>query len=223
MRTRSQKFGGWEQPLHNCCALWKSQPLRKKKRERQRAQMATKALSTVTASSKGIFLCPHQYHEFNRHRFLSLQDHHHHHHHNTSSSKPRPITSFLVHLEPIGPRVHQHSKPKPKLTRARAADSTQPTTVSSTADKTVVPDDQFSLAKVPLLYFPHISFTHLQIFQLIFVWCMQVSFGVIGLGGGLSLLSWVLCPLFGTWIALKFLTLWSIFLFLFLFLIHICS
>ncbi|CAB4304930.1 unnamed protein product [Prunus armeniaca] len=126
--------------------------------------MATKALSTVTASSKGIFLCPHQYHEFNRHRFLSLQHHHHHHHHNTSSSKPRPITSFLVHLEPIGPRAHQHSEPKPKLTRARAADSTQPTTVSSTADKTVVPDDQFSLAKV--------------------------SFGVIGLGGGLSLLSY---------------------------------
>ncbi|CDP02795.1 unnamed protein product [Coffea canephora] len=46
----------------------------------------------------------------------------------------------------------------------KAADSTQPTTSTTSADKSLVPDDEFSLAKV--------------------------SFGVIGLGGGITLLSY---------------------------------
>ncbi|KAL5581975.1 hypothetical protein UlMin_014417 [Ulmus minor] len=53
---------------------------------------------------------------------------------------------------------------EPSLTTVRAADSTQPSSVSSSSDKTVVPDDEFSLAKV--------------------------SFGVVGLGVGVSLLGY---------------------------------
>lgn len=47
---------------------------------------------------------------------------------------------------------------------AKAADSTQPSSATTSADKTLVPDDEFTLAKV--------------------------SFGVIGLGLGISLLSY---------------------------------
>ncbi|KAM1009968.1 hypothetical protein ACFX13_046214 [Malus domestica] len=122
--------------------------------------MATQALSTPTATARGrSSSCRH--HDVNRRRFLSLR------HHTTASSLSRPITSFLIHLDPIGRRAHQLSKSKPKLTIQRAADSsTQPSTVtsSSAAGKAIVPDDQFSLAKV--------------------------SFGVIGLGVGVSLLSY---------------------------------
>lgn len=70
--------------------------------------------------------------------------------------------NFLVHIEP---RTLLQTPPRLDFTfSARAADSTQPSSVSASPTKTVVTDDEFSLAKV--------------------------SFGVIGLGVGISLLSY---------------------------------
>lgn len=74
------------------------------------------------------------------------------HHHILSQNRPQPSTIFIN---------QQNDRLRLNFNLlCRAADSTQP----ATADKSVVPDQEFSLAKV--------------------------SFGVIGLGGGISLLSY---------------------------------
>ncbi|KAF4353267.1 hypothetical protein CsatB_020922 [Cannabis sativa] len=95
----------------------------------------------------------------NRHCFLSPR--------NPTHSTPKPF--LFIHFEPTGfalgvrPTSRRHSKLL--YTLPKAADSTQPSSVSSpSADKTIIPDDQFSVAKV--------------------------SFGVIGLSLGVSLLGY---------------------------------
>ncbi|KAG6602567.1 hypothetical protein SDJN02_07298 [Cucurbita argyrosperma subsp. argyrosperma] len=70
--------------------------------------------------------------------------------------------NFFVHFEPRAPL--QKPQRLAFTFSARAADTTQPSSVSASPDKAVVTDDEFSLAKV--------------------------SFGVIGLGVGISLLSY---------------------------------
>ncbi|KAF3443909.1 hypothetical protein FNV43_RR13599 [Rhamnella rubrinervis] len=115
------------------------------------------AIRAVTATARGSFISSQ--HD-NCYRFLSLPSRPRH---SQGFARSRPgtstSTSVFIHLEPIGPRPHRQLL----LTTPRAADSTQPS-VSSSAGKTIVPDDQFSLAKV--------------------------SFGVIGLGVGVTLLGY---------------------------------
>lgn len=89
----------------------------------------------------------------NRLRFLSLH------------LQVHPRSPPSLHLPPSRPPGHSLSiSPKPLRFVLRAVDSTQAASLSSSADKTVVADDDFSLAKV--------------------------SFGVIGLGIGIALLSY---------------------------------
>lgn len=57
-------------------------------------------------------------------------------------TRPRPTSSFYTSSKLVSP-------PKPRLSVLRAAESTQPTSLSSSsADKTIITDDDFSLAKV---------------------------------------------------------------------------
>lgn len=118
---------------------------------------------------------------YKRHSFLSLNPSLHHYQ-NHLRSRP-PSTNLLIQLEPIGPKG------------PRAADSTQPSTVSSPADKTIVPDDQFSLAKVLILILIFFVNTVQTIDDASSLWVfngvvhhLQVSFGVIGLSVGVTLL-----------------------------------
>ncbi|XP_061364354.1 uncharacterized protein LOC133307811 [Gastrolobium bilobum] len=78
----------------------------------------------------------------------------------TNSTRPRPV---LVHLQSNAKLFLKPHGSKLSLT-PRAADSSTTTTTTTTNNNTLVPDDGFSLAKV--------------------------SFGVVGLGVGVSLLSY---------------------------------
>ncbi|KAH7532886.1 uncharacterized protein LOC107416554 [Ziziphus jujuba] len=128
--------------------------------------MAIRAVG-VAATARGSIIVSSQ--SENRHCFLSLHPPprpNHHHFHGYVGSIPSTSTTtstngVFIHLEPIGPKSRRRSE---LLTIPKAADSTQPSSVSSSAGKTVVADDQFSLAKV--------------------------SFGVIGLSVGISLLGY---------------------------------
>lgn len=111
-------------------------------------------MKAISAPRGGIILCSHTHHFtlYNRLCFLSLHP----------SCPPRPpslhltrSSRFLTHSIPTSPKTHRFV--------LRAAESTQPASISS-ADKTITTDDEFSLAKV--------------------------SFGVIGLGVGITLLSY---------------------------------
>lgn len=145
MKTRKQRFGGWEQPATpNCSALLCFQVSAfLTQRNRREPKMAT----ATTTRGGGSILCSH--HElFNRHCFLSL------HPPRPLLHKPRsskPTSTFLVHSKPIGPRL--------KLATPRAADSSS---VPATCDKAIVTDDQFSLAKVGLKFtaFSDYCFVH---------------------------------------------------------------
>ncbi|PON93498.1 acclimation of photosynthesis to environment [Trema orientale] len=104
---------------------------------------------------------------YNRHCFLSLHPPPPPPRPHSNPTRSRPNTAALfIHFGPIGPRFSSRRHSELLSSIPRAADSTQPspTSVSSSSDKTIVPDDQFSLAKV--------------------------SFGVIGLSVGISLLGY---------------------------------
>ncbi|XP_059449213.1 uncharacterized protein LOC132180422 [Corylus avellana] len=112
-------------------------------------------MKAISAPRGGAILCSHTHHFTlcNRLCFLSLHP----------SCPPRPhglhltrSSRFLTHSTPLSPKPHRFI--------LQAAESTQPTSLSSSTDKTVIADAEFSLAKV--------------------------SFGVIGLGLGVTLLSY---------------------------------
>lgn len=96
-------------------------------------------MKAISAPRGGIILCSHTHHFtlYNRLCFLSLHP----------SCPPRPpslhltrSSCFLTHSIPTSPKTHRFV--------LRAAESTQPASISS-ADKTITTDDEFSLAKVP--------------------------------------------------------------------------
>lgn len=109
------------------------------------------AIRAVTATARGSFISSQ--HD-NRYSFLSLHPPRPHHNQGFGRSRPSTSTStsVFIHLEPTGPRPHRRLELL--LTTPRAADSTQPSSVSSSAGKTIVPDDQFSLAKVCICLLP---------------------------------------------------------------------
>ncbi|KAK9272199.1 hypothetical protein L1049_002570 [Liquidambar formosana] len=113
--------------------------------------MPIKAAVAALGGGGGTILCSH--HQFGLCR-LSL------HPSNSPLSPPRPHSRSRPTIF-----IHQHPHHL-RLLISRAADSTQPSSAAAavTADKPIVPDDEFSLAKV--------------------------SFGVIGLGVGVTLLSY---------------------------------
>ena len=77
---------------------------------------------------------------------------------NLTRSRPPIIITFF---KPIPPKTHRF------VLKAKAADSTQPASLSSTtsADKTIVSDEEFSLAKVPFPPAPLFSFYFLRLFR----------------------------------------------------------
>lgn len=96
-------------------------------------------MKAISAPRGGTILCSHTHHFTlcNRLCFLSLHP----------SCPPRPpslhltrSSLFLTHSTPVSPKTHRFV--------LRAAESTQPASISS-ADKTIATDDEFSLAKVP--------------------------------------------------------------------------
>lgn len=115
--------------------------------------------------ARGSLVCSH--HKFldtlsnsNHRTFLSLHPPRPRHLNHPARSTPYTAV-FLQYFEPMGHRPMP--TPRRRLDfSSRAADS--PSSVSSSSDKILVPDDEFSLAKV--------------------------SFGVIGLGVGISLLGY---------------------------------
>ncbi|EXB97176.1 hypothetical protein L484_008666 [Morus notabilis] len=123
------------------------------------------AIGATAPLARGSLVCSQSHHKFlgssyNHHTFLSLHPPRPSHHNPVRS---RPNTTFLIHFEPIGPWPTPRHLSDLLPATPRAADSTSSVS-SSAADKTLVPDDQFSLAKV--------------------------SFGVIGLTVGISLLGY---------------------------------
>ncbi|KAL6994085.1 hypothetical protein U1Q18_012190 [Sarracenia purpurea var. burkii] len=124
--------------------------------------MLVKTATVAAASSFGgggaaTVLCSHRFGLCNHRYFLSL---------NRPSSTACPNSCIKQSFFTTEHHFH-HDLPKPYHQRliftSRSADSTQPSS-ATTVDKPIVPDDEFSLAKV--------------------------SFGVIGLGIGLTLLSY---------------------------------
>ncbi|KAJ0098790.1 hypothetical protein Patl1_21483 [Pistacia atlantica] len=90
---------------------------------------------------------------------------HHHHHQDHRFGLPNHHRCFLSIHPSSPPPLLTDKRHRIKLTFiSRAADSTQPSSAPASADKAIVTDDEFSLAKV--------------------------SFGVVGLGLGVSLLSY---------------------------------
>ncbi|XP_052205786.1 LOW QUALITY PROTEIN: uncharacterized protein LOC127810377 [Diospyros lotus] len=116
--------------------------------------MTVKAATVIGGGGGAAVLCSHRLGVCNHRYLLSL---------NRPSSVPVPAASSSLKM-PLSPKPWYHRR-LGHVFVSRAANSTQPSpAAAAAADKTTVPDDEFSLAKV--------------------------SFGVIGLGVGLSLLSY---------------------------------
>ncbi|XP_050269842.1 uncharacterized protein LOC126713926 isoform X2 [Quercus robur] len=116
-----------------------------------------KAISALARGGGDTVLCSHNHH-FTLCNRLSFSPPIPNPTPNLTRSRPPIIITFF---KPIPPKTHRF------VLKAKAAESTQPASLSSSttsADKTIVSDEEFSLAKV--------------------------SFGVIGLGVGVSLLSY---------------------------------
>ncbi|KAG6384251.1 hypothetical protein SASPL_155947 [Salvia splendens] len=108
-----------------------------------------------------------------------------------SSRIPGPNLSIYHTQFPL--KTHLKLYRSPKL--ARAADSTQSSSIATAnTDKTVIPDSEFTLAKVAVSSLPFYSFVLLNwsvfYFALICYCYKRVSFGVVGLGLGVGLLSY---------------------------------
>ncbi|XP_057977687.1 uncharacterized protein LOC131164255 [Malania oleifera] len=114
-------------------------------------------MNSAASIEGGAILCSHQFGLRSSQYFLS------HHLHSPAPRLHTPSSpTIFINSQPLLPK-HRHLT---LLCIAKAADSTQPASASAAAapspDKTLIPDDEFSLAKV--------------------------SFGVIGLGVGITLL-----------------------------------
>lgn len=108
---------------------------------RREANLSKMAIRAVMATARGSFI--RSQHD---NSFLSPHPPCSPHNQGFGRSRPSTSTGVFIHLP--------HRRLELLLTPPRAADSTQPSSVSSSAGKTIVPDDQFSLAKVCIWLLP---------------------------------------------------------------------